>query len=55
MRKAFRRISFAGLLVRYFGPVSIGKGKKKLKIFIFIGRYREELDATGATPSSTSS
>jgi hypothetical protein len=43
------------LLVRYFGLVSIGKDKKMFKIFIFIGRYGDELDSTeGQDPGITS-
>jgi hypothetical protein len=48
-------LSLTELLIRYFGPVSIGKDKKMFKIFIFIGRYGEELDATvGQDPEATS-
>ena len=43
------------LLVRYFGPVSLGKDKKMFKIFVFIGRYGEDLDTTaGQDPGTTS-
>ena len=48
-------LSLTELLVRYFGLVSIGKDKKMFKVFIFIGRYGEELDSTeGQDPGITS-
>jgi hypothetical protein len=46
-------LSLAELLIRYFGQVSIGKEKKMFKIFIFIGRYGEELETVGQDPEAT--